>query len=118
MSLLAATDPTSLLTLLGIAGGALGIVGVLAGAGAVVRASTVKANLELLRGEVSDLTASNARLDGENSQLHKEVEVLRELVTGRAAVDQLTQAVQSLQASLTSQHTALMQQLAGHGRSA
>src|SRR5678809_1077206 len=48
----------------------------------------------------SDLTASNNRLVGENSQLHKEVEVLRELVTARAAVDQLTSAVQNLERTL------------------
>ncbi len=47
--------------------GGLGVVGVLAAAAAVARASSIKANLELLRGEVADLTASNARLDGENT---------------------------------------------------
>jgi hypothetical protein len=108
---------TPLLTILGVAGGFFGVVGLLAGAGAVVRSSSVKANLELLRGEVADLSNSNARLDGENSQLQKEVEVLRELVTGRAAVDTLTGAVQSLEKTLTAQHGVLMGQLAHHGRS-
>lgn len=116
--ILAADPTTPLLAVLGVLGGLFGVVGLLAASTAVIRSSSVKANLELLRGEVQDLTASNARLDGENSQLHKEVEVLRELVTGRAAVDQLTSAVQSLQASLTTQHAALMGQLTTHGRSA
>jgi hypothetical protein len=106
---------TPLLTFLGLAGGVLGVVGLLAGAGAVVRSSTTKANLELLRGEVADLTTSNRRLDEENSQLHKEVEVLRELVTARAAVDQLSSAVQNLERTLITQHVALIGVITGSG---
>jgi hypothetical protein len=111
--LAASSAASPLLTVLGISGGVLGVVGLLGGSAAVIRSSSTKANLELLRGEVADLSRNNARLDGENTQLHKEVEVLRELVTGRAAVDTLTAAVQSLERSLTTQHGAVLAAING-----
>ena len=110
---------TPLLALVGIVGGALGIVGLLGASAAVIRSSSVKANLELLRGEVADLTASNvrletsnARLGGENSQLLGEVAVLRELVTGRAAVADLAVIVSGVEVLLR-QNQKLLETIAG-----
>src|SRR6266511_972132 len=76
--------------------GGLGIVGVLAAAAAVARASSIKANLELLRGEVADLTASNARLDGENTKMTQELQVLRDLVTSRTDVAELAKEIRAM----------------------
>jgi len=73
--------------------GGLGIVGILAAAAAVARSSSIKANLELLRGEVADLTASNARLDGENTKMTQELQVLRDLVTSRTDVQELAKEI-------------------------
>jgi len=98
---LAALDPPELLTL---ASAVLGVVGLLGAAAAVLRAANVKTSLELLRGEVGDLTASRARLEGENKQLKEEsarqqqqITMLQEMVTSRAAVDQLIGALKSLE---------------------
>ena len=73
--------------------GGLGIVGILAAAAAVARSSSIKANLELLRGEVADLTASNARLEGENTKMTQELTVLRDLVTSRTDVQELAKEI-------------------------
>jgi hypothetical protein len=91
--LLAALDYAQFLTL---ALGGLGLIGILSAAAAVARSSSIRQNLELLRGEVADLTASNARLDSENTALRtttirneQEITMLRDLVTSRADVQQL-----------------------------
>lgn len=76
--------------------GGFGIVGVLAAAAAVARAGSIKQNLELLRGEVADLTASNARLEGENSKMTAELHVLRDLVTSRTDVQQLAAEIRTM----------------------
>ena len=99
--LLAALDPPELLT---FASAVLGVVGLLGAAAAVLRAAHVKASLDLLRGEVGDLTAALARREGENTQLKEEssrqqqqITMLQEMVTSRAAVDQLIGALKSLE---------------------
>jgi hypothetical protein len=90
---LAALDYAQFLT---IALGTLGLIGLMSAAAAVARSSSVRQNLELLRGEVADLTASNARLDAENTALRtttlrreQEITVLQDLVTSRTDVQQL-----------------------------
>ncbi len=76
--------------------GGLGIIGILAAAAAVARSSSIKANLELLRGEVADLTASNARLEGENVKMSQELTVLRDLVTSRTDVQELAKEIRTM----------------------
>ena len=76
--------------------GGLGIIGILAAAAAVARSSSIKANLELLRGEVADLTASNARLEGENAKMSQELTVLRDLVTSRTDVQELAKEIRTM----------------------
>src|SRR6266496_484563 len=76
--------------------GGLGIVGIIAAAAAVARSSSIKANLELLRGEVADLTASNARLEGENAKMSQELQVLRDLVTSRTDVQELAKEIRTM----------------------
>jgi hypothetical protein len=107
-----------LLAILGVVGGILGVAGLLAASAAVIRSASTKANLELLRGEVVDLTASNtrlekeaARLDGENGELRQQVDVLRELVTGRANVESLVLAIQGLEKTMVTQHASLLDAL-------
>jgi len=76
--------------------GGLGIVGIIAAAAAVARASSIRQNLELLRGEVADLTASNARLEGENAKMSQELTVLRDLVTSRTDVQELAKEIRTM----------------------
>ncbi len=97
--------------------GGLGIVGVLAAAAAVTRASSIRQNLELLRGEVADLTASNARLDGENTKMTQELTVLRDLVTSRTDVQELAKEIRTMVTTIHDGYVVLVtaaQQ--GHGR--
>ena len=61
--------------------GALAFIGVIAAAIVVVRSAGIRENLELLRGEVADLTAAKARVEGERDQMAREVETLRSLAT-------------------------------------
>jgi hypothetical protein len=85
-----------------------GLLGVLGGSVAVARAAGVKANLELLRGEVSDLTAANARLSGERVGLQREVEVLRDLVTSRADIERLAGEVHAVLEHIRADHGGVM----------
>lgn len=82
--------------LFNIALGGLGIVGILSAAAAVARSSSIKENLALLRGEVTDLTAANVRLEAENDGLRvnatrqeQRISFLEDLATNRADITQL-----------------------------
>jgi hypothetical protein len=103
---------TDLLTI-GFAG--LGIIGLLTAAATIGRSSSIRQNLELLRGEVADLTAAHARSEGENIQLRKQVElmqteakILSDLVTSRADVAQVAAEMRGLTQMVHRDYTAIM----------
>jgi predicted nuclease with TOPRIM domain len=103
---------TDLFTI-GFAG--LGVIGVLAAAATIARSSSIKEHLELLRGEVADLSAAHARSEGENVQLRKRVEqleseaaILRDLATSRADVAQIAAEMRGLAQMVHRDYTAIM----------
>ncbi len=96
--------------------GGLGIVGVLAAAAAVTRASSIRQNLELLRGEVADLTASNARLEGENTKMTQELTVLRDLVTSRTDVQELAKEIRTMVTTIHDGYVVLAASQQGQAR--
>lgn len=107
-------------TLIQLTAAALGLVGLAAAAAAVARASHIKETLELLRGEVADLTASRARIEGEYRQLQQraahqdaEIRMLRELVTARADVEGLAREVRGLAEAERATSVAIMALLEG-----
>jgi 3-hydroxyisobutyrate dehydrogenase-like beta-hydroxyacid dehydrogenase len=98
---------------IGFAG--LGVIGVLAAAATIARSSSIKQHLELLRGEVADLSAAHARSEGENVQLRKRVEqmaaeakILSDLVTSRADVGQVAAEMRGLMQMVHRDYTAIM----------
>ena len=96
--------------------GGLGIVGIIAAAAAVARASSIRQNLELLRGEVADLTASNARLEGENAKMSQELTVLRDLVTSRTDVQELAKEIRTMVTTIHDGYVVLAAAQQGQGR--
>jgi 3-hydroxyisobutyrate dehydrogenase-like beta-hydroxyacid dehydrogenase len=101
--------------LLTLAFAGLGIIGILAAAATIARSSSIKQHLELLRGEVADLSAAHARSEGENVQLRKRVEqmaaeakILSDLVTSRADVAQVAAEMRGLTQMVHRDYTAIM----------
>lgn len=98
-------------TVLGIIGAVLGITGVLGVAYAVFRSATVQKTLDLYETENAalgkavarqqvDLVAVTSRLE----QIERENEVLRNVVTGKAQLDEIGAATRLAQ----QQHEAMM----------
>ena len=90
---------------------AIAFIGVIGAATVVVGSSRVKQNLELLRGEVSDLTAAKARVEGERDQIRVDMEklrdeaaVLRDLATSRPDVEALIGEIRTMVKSIETGH--------------
>ena len=102
---------------------ALAFLGVISAAIVVVNSSRVKQNLELLRGEVSDLTAAKARVEGERDQmrtelekLHDETSVLRDLATSRPDVQALIEEIRVMVGTIEKGHLQITRSVSEHGR--
>jgi hypothetical protein len=98
---------------LGFAG--LGVIGLLAAGATITRSSSFKTSLDLQRGEIADLTASKARLEGELTQLRQrdeqreaELRILRDLATSRTDVGQVAAEMRNLAGVVHRDYTAIM----------
>jgi uncharacterized protein (DUF3084 family) len=92
----------------------LAFIGVIAAAVVVAGSARTKQNLELLRGEVSDLTAAKARVEGERevlthelTEMRAEGKILRDIATSRPDVQALITEIQTMVKAIEEGHLRL-----------
>jgi uncharacterized protein (DUF3084 family) len=92
----------------------LAFIGVIAAAVVVAGSARTKQNLELLRGEVSDLTAAKARIEGERevlvhelTEMRAEGKILRDIATSRPDVQALITEIQTMVKTIEEGHLKL-----------
>lgn len=80
------------------------------GAGPHALAETLK-TIEALEGRVNFLSEEIARMKEENALLRRENDTLREMVTSRAAISELTASIEKLSEAGRQQHQIIAQML-------